>query len=500
MRWNGTAWSIVPSPNAGINPTLTSVVAISPNDVWAVGYTGGNSGTLTLAEHWDGSTWSIVSSPNPSLTYNSLRGVAAVGTDDVWAVGDFNAPGGNGRTLLLHWDGAAWTQAAGQNSGPSGLAFRLDAVSAIGESDVWAVGSNSHTLAEHWNGTKWSKVASPNAGLGENVLTGVSGRASTDVWEVGYYEFGIEKRTLVEHWNGASWSIVRSPNSGKRTNILNAVVALSGSNAWAVGSADSGNALDQITFIQNWDGARWSVVPSPSPGTAGINRLYGVAANAANDVWAVGSHQRSSSPLETLIEHWDGTRWSVIPSANVPGTNNELFGVVALGPNNVWAVGYSGSVEFATLVEHWDGSTWRVVPSADPPVSSNILRAISGTGPSDIWAVGISKNLLTFMTDELTEHWDGNAWGLRFGAGGVPSALYGVATVTPDDAWQVGDAGGSGLIGRWNGTSWSVFPAPNVAGRLHAVTAITACDVWAVGQRYVANRGFRTLNEHFTCN
>jgi hypothetical protein len=71
--------------------------------------------------------------------------------------------------------------------------------------------------------------------------------------------------------------------------------------------------------------------------------------------------------------------------------------------------------------------------------------------------------------------------------------------VSPGDAWAVGDGGGLALIGRWNGSSWSVFPSPSVAGRLYAATAITACDVWAVGQRYVTDVGILTLNEHFTC-
>jgi hypothetical protein len=500
LHWDGSRWSSVPSPQAGINPNLMSVAAISANDVWAVGYTGGNSGPVTLTEHWDGSTWSVVPSPNPSDTFNYLRGVAAAAPNDVWAVGDFNATGGNGQTLLLRWNGTNWAQVAGDNSGPSGLGFRLDAVGAIGASDVWAVGSNSHTLAERWNGASWSRVATPNAGIGDNVLNAASGTASSDVWEVGFNEFGIERRTLTLRWNGTKWSIVPSPNSNKRTNVLEGVVALSPSNAWAVGSADSGNAFDQITLVLRWNGVGWTVVPSPSPGTAGINRLYAVDATSANDVWAVGSFQDTGGYLETLVEHWDGTSWSVIPSANVSDAHNELYGVVALAPNDVWAVGYTGQVEFETLVQHWDGSGWSVVSSPNPPVSSNILHAVSGTGASDVWAVGLSKNLLTFMTDELTEHWDGSAWRLAFGAGGTNSATYGVAAVSPQDAWQVGDSSGLTLIGRWNGSRWSPFPGPSVAGRLHAVTALTACDVWAVGQRHLANGNLRTLNERFTCN
>jgi hypothetical protein len=239
------------------------------------------------------------------------------------------------QTLILQWNGTTWVQVSGDNSGPSGLGFELAAVSALGASDIWSVGDDSHTLAEHWNGTRWSIVSTPNAGVGQNVLNGVSAADSTDVWAVGYSTLGLEERMLIERWNGASWSIVPSPNSGKRNNVLNVVVAISPSNVWAVGSADSGVVADQVTLILHWDGTSWSIVPSPSPGTAGLNELRGVAANSANDVWAAGDLTNSGSYAQTLVEHWNGSTWSVIPSANVSGTNNGLYGVVALGANNV---------------------------------------------------------------------------------------------------------------------------------------------------------------------
>src|SRR6266567_1186459 len=194
LHWNGTQWSIVPSPNAGIVPRLMNVVAISANDIWAVGWTGGRSGPVTLTEHWNGSTWSRIPSPNPSSTFNYLHGVTAVAANNVWAVGEFNATGGNQQTLFLQWNGSAWVQVPGDNTGPSGVQFFVSAVSAISGSDIWSVGNNSHTLAQHWNGTSWSIVSTPNAGIGDNMLNGVSGTASTDVWEVGYYEFGTWKR------------------------------------------------------------------------------------------------------------------------------------------------------------------------------------------------------------------------------------------------------------------------------------------------------------------
>jgi hypothetical protein len=499
LHWNGTQWSIVPSPPAGSVPLLYGASAVSANDVWAVGWTGGKSGPVTLTMHWDGSAWSVVPSPNPSASDNFLHGVTALATNNVWAVGEFNAPGGNQRTLFLRWNGTAWEQVPGDNAGPNGVQFFVNAVSAISGNDIWAVGTNSHTLAEHWNGTSWSMVSTPNAGVGDNIPNGVSGSASGDVWEVGYYAFGTWKQTLIEHWNGAEWSIVPSPNTNNRLNELNGVVAISASNAWAVGSAHSGQApLNQATLVLHWDGIAWSIIPSPSPGAAGLNTLYAVSANSANDVWAVGSFTQTDR-AQTLVEHWDGTSWSVIPSPNMPD-NNELYGVVALSPNNVWAVGYWGhsSFGFSTLIEHWDGSSWSIVTSPNPS-GDNFLSAVSATGASDVWAVGRSRNPFDFRTTTLIEHWDGNSWSQVLGFGVEPeSAAYGVAAVSSGDAWAVGDGGGLALIGHWDGSSWSVFPSPEVTGRLLAATAITPCDVWAVGQRYEEGVGFLSLNEHFT--
>ena len=209
-------------------------MAISANDVWVVGWTGGKSGPVTLIEHWDGSTWSVVPSPNPSSTSNLLVRSYCARHEQRRAVGEFNATGGHQQTLFLQWNGTAWVQVPGDNAGPNGVQFFLKAVSAISSSDIWAVGNNSHTLAEHWNGSSWSMASTPNAGTGDNILNAVSGTASNDVWEVGYYAFGTWKRTLVEHWNGADWTIAPSPNTDNRLNVLSGVAAISASNVWAV--------------------------------------------------------------------------------------------------------------------------------------------------------------------------------------------------------------------------------------------------------------------------
>jgi hypothetical protein len=497
LQWNGVQWSLVPAASAGPVPILTGVVAIASDNVWAVGWTSAGAGPITLTQHWDGSTWSVVPSPNPGPTFNYLWGVAAVSTDDMWAVGYYVAPGTNGRTLMLRWNGSSWTHVPGHDSGPSGLQFRLNAASAIAGSDVWSVGTSSHSLAEHWDGSQWSISPTPNAGVGNNVLEAVSGSSPTHVWSVGHSVFGIERRTLVEQWDGEDWRIVPSPNTHKRLNELTGVAALSSSDAWAVGSAHSGNAPDQITLVLRWNGSSWAIVPSPSPGTAGHNQLHAVSASSPSNVWAVGSVMHSGGFIQPLVLRWSGAGWNVIPAASAPGEHSAFFGVVALAPDDVWAVGYRGFVEFATLIEHWDGSSWTIVPSPDPQVSSNILQAVSASGPDDVWAVGTSKNLFTSMTGGLIEHWDGSAWSLVNGAG---AALYGVAAASPGNVWAVGDQAGLTWIGHFNGSAFESFPSPTLAGRLQAAAAISNATFHVVGQRHEEDGALRTLNEQFACD
>lgn len=284
-HWNGTSWSIVPSPNIGTSSNyLYAVAAVSSNDVWAVGqYNNGGYNFGTLTEHWDGTSWSIVFSPNLRQRSNTLESVAAISTNDVWAVG------GN---LIEHWDGTKW------NIVSSPIVGSVSSVTAVPSKNVWAVGFNgSNTLIEHWNGTSWNAVASPNVGSYLNYLVGVSAVSSNDVWAVGYYSNNITNEyTLIEQWNGTSWSIVSSPNPDVNTDKLYSVAAVSANDVWAVGYSNYGQ-----TLTEQWNGTNWSAVPSPNVGSS-FNVPQGVAAVSANRVVLVGYY--TNVTFQTLIEFY----------------------------------------------------------------------------------------------------------------------------------------------------------------------------------------------------
>ena len=116
------------------------------------------------------------------------------------------------------------------------------------------------------------------------------------------------------------------------------------------------------------DCGQMNIVPSPYPGNHN-NRLNAASALASNDVWTVGYYRDSDFIQHTLVEHWNGTAWTVVPSPNVGISNNQLYGVSALAANDVWAVGEFLDSDLdveQTLVEHWDGTAWSVVPQLKP--------------------------------------------------------------------------------------------------------------------------------------
>jgi hypothetical protein len=167
-HWNGTTWTSVATPTQGTNAVLSSVSADSPDDAWAVGTdtdTAGDYASMML--HWNGTSWTQVSIPSPGSN-TLLTSVYAVSPSLAWAVGYYSAGSSDHEhDLLLQWNGTAWTQVPTPQPGPSnGPGAQLESVSASSATNAWAVGSYSiksgqtgpyRTLMLHWNGTAWTQ-------------------------------------------------------------------------------------------------------------------------------------------------------------------------------------------------------------------------------------------------------------------------------------------------------------------------------------------------------
>jgi len=175
-------------------------------------------------------------------------------------------------------------------------------------------------LIEHWDGTSWSVVTSPVLVNGL-LLKGVSADAANDVWVVG--------GNTVLHFDGANWTHVLSPSKVS----LNTVSVLSPANVWGAG-VGPGIYFPRAT-IEHWDGTAWSVVSSPNPTSRGNSFLEGIAAVAANDIWAVGG----GVGVGAVTEHWDGKSWTILSTTSGVSLN----GVAAHGDGTVVAVGVANN-------------------------------------------------------------------------------------------------------------------------------------------------------------
>ncbi len=355
-----------------------------------------------------GKSWKVVASVNPQGD-DSLFGVAATSTGDVWAVGTANQGSVLPVTLIEHWNGTLWQVVSSPNPGPGNN--HLYGVTALSPTNVWAVGysynSPVQTLVEHWNGSAWSVVASPSPGTFDNRLVSVAALSPTNIWAVGYYALNdTSSRVLIEHWNGAKWNVFSGLNPGSATtyNRFNSVTAISASDVWAAGNYTNAQGTPE-TLVEHWNGQRWSLVASPSPGT--VNDLYGITAVSATSVWAVGVYQNAQNATQSLIEHWNGSAWQVVASPN-PQNGGILNSVAAISASDLWAVGEAGypsgggavggnvstnNPVIPTLIEHWNGTNWQIISSPNPGTYNNSLSAVAHVpGSGQLWAVGSYNN------------------------------------------------------------------------------------------------------------
>lgn len=348
--WAATSpWADVHSPNpaTSTNPqTLLSVATLASDDVWSVGYylarnAAGHSALQTITEHWNGTAWSVVPSPNvpssqpqvPGEATGTLDGVTTGSADDVWAVGDSFPGGSTVPTLVEHWNGTNWTIVPSPSPGSTLLAdAALHGVAAVSANDVWAVGeANSRTLVERWDGVHWRVVPSPN-GVGSNALSALSVVSANDIWAIGHQQVTPGRSCqigLIEHWTGLRWSIVASPGVVNNQCVqLGDVVAVSATDIYAVGGYGTGGSL-----VEHWNGTTWKIVLTP-----GAVFLTGVTVINAQDVWAVGS---DSNYPDSQTLHFNGSTWQVVTNPQ-PGGRTDLAAVASLPNHTLWAVGSTG--------------------------------------------------------------------------------------------------------------------------------------------------------------
>lgn len=271
--WNGSAWSIVPSPSPDKTSVLDAVSCPSVTSCTAVGWANPRgSYPKTLVESWNGSAWTVVPSPSPSVVtsvYDQFAGVSCTSATACMAVGRASQ-----RTLIESWNGTKWSvmrYRAGRGLGD---------VSCTAANSCLAVGGIE---VESWNGTTWSAVSGPKTSPAPD-LVAVSCVAAT-----GCTAIGTSGRTKISAtWNGSTWSVNTIPGTGGPDYLLR-VSCAAASTCTAVGYYQDTTTLRYSTLVEYWDGTAWSLVSSPNgPAKASDPYLYSVSCPTATECLAAG--------------------------------------------------------------------------------------------------------------------------------------------------------------------------------------------------------------------
>jgi hypothetical protein len=144
--------NLVPGPPVG-GSELRDVAFLSAGESWAVGdvlkSTGANQ---TLIARFDGTRWSVVPSPNQSAMSNGLNSVSMT-SGGGWAVGYGLEAGWTHQPLALHWNGSTWSNSPIRGAG------LLRQVKEVTSDNVWAAGTyydagehRTKTLVVHCGG------------------------------------------------------------------------------------------------------------------------------------------------------------------------------------------------------------------------------------------------------------------------------------------------------------------------------------------------------------
>jgi hypothetical protein len=340
-------------------------------------------------------------------------------------------------------------------------------------------------------------VPSTNPTPGYQGLGGVEAASAGEAWSVGE---GQDGKTLALHWNGSAWQEYLPPNPPTNNEVyLKSVAETAPSDVWAVGSYYDNNHIGQ-PLAEHWDGAHWTIVPTLTalPGDSYVF-LSAIKMISHTNGWAVGSEGTSTS-VKSVIEHWNGSKWTRMASPNAATGSNNLTSLAVLSSSNIWASGEGEA--YNSVLLHYNGATWSIVHT-----NPARIKALASVSSSEIFDVGYQPS--NSIEQSYAEKYNGSSWMHQItpNAGSDQVELEGAAAVSANEVFAVGAHGnGTTTISpfaiMWNGTSW-IASHPLAIGwsAFYGAAAIPGTkDAFAVGySKDFGNGAYQTLVERVHC-
>jgi hypothetical protein len=185
-------------------------------------------------------------------------------------------------------------------------------------------------------------------------------------------------------------------------------------------------------------------------------------------IWGTSASNVYAANYTGLLR-WNGTAWAYVPDI-LSRTMNDVWGSSA---SDVWAVGDKGEMV------RWNGTAWTLhrydgtavtqpaMGNFDTPAKSYTLRGVWGSAANNVFAVGDSGVVLRYNGTSWSRMTTGTTAQLNRVWGSSSTNLY-AATST-------------GRLLRYNGTAWSFVAGVQAPGALWSVWGTSSSNVYAVG-------------------
>ncbi len=153
----------------------------------------------------------------------------------------------------------------------------------------------------------------------------------------------VAHAALIEVWNGSRWAVQSTPALPESAELLS-VSCVSTLACTAVGIDAVGTLLNPMPLIEHWDGTQWSLEASAPYAPPGAS-LDSTSCTSATSCVAVGSISGGSTlPESTFAESWGGTSWMTAATPNPAPSPliNSLAAVSCTPPATCIAIGSGG--------------------------------------------------------------------------------------------------------------------------------------------------------------
>jgi hypothetical protein len=231
--------------------------------------------------------------------------------------------------------------------------------------------------------------------------------------------------------------------------------------------------IQRDPLVWSFDGRGWSA----SGFTANTRPLDGITVTGAADAWAVGEKWDQAQMLDVpQLLRWDGTAWAEsMAGAESFARPRQVSGT----GSDVWVVGTARQSVDVPAVVRRNGSGWAPV-SLPSTLGTAGLMTVQVVAANDVWVAGSVGT--GSARRSLVMRWNGSSWTVLPAPFGTAVGQVTSLLVKGGQCWAAGSATNRGSVAVWNGSAWSARnPASSSVSEVTQLAAHGTTEVWVAG-------------------